>query len=85
MFNIKYDDSRKVYRVIGSGVPEDLEIKLRLDKGRYFAESNYSKKPSKNSIDIWQPNSMTFATEEQALENMLIFFASSKEPYIKIK
>ena len=54
-----------------------------MEQGRFKAEANYKRKPSHGATSEWQPRSMPFATEEQALENILAFFASSKEPYEK--
>ncbi len=82
-FEIEQKPSESCYKISGKNVPADLEIRIRFESGRYKAEANYSKKPSSTAGSAWQPRSLPFDTEEKALENMLNYFTSSNEPFVK--
>ena len=86
-FTVEKKEGRKLcYKISGNNAPKDLEIRIYIrNDGRFKAESNYSKKPSANAGNAYQPRSAAFATEEQALENILSYFAASKEPYVKVE
>ena len=82
-FTVEQTGTESCYKISGNGAPNDFEIRIRMEQGRFKAEANYKRKPSHGATSEWQPRIMSFATEEQALESALFFFASSKEPYEK--
>ena len=82
-FEIEQKPSESCYKISGKDVPPDLEIRIRFESGKYKAEANYSKKPSSSAESAWQPRSLPFDSEEKALENMLNYFNSSDEPFVK--
>ena len=82
-FEVEQNPSESLYKISGKDVPSDLEIRIRFEGGRYIAESNYSKKTSSAAVSTWQPRSLPFDSEEKALGNMLSYFASSREPFVK--
>ena len=82
-FEVEQNSSESCYKISGKDVPSDLEIRIRFEEGKYKAEANYSKKPSSTAASAWQPRSLPFDNEEKALENMLNYFASSNEPFVK--
>lgn len=82
-FTVEQTGTESCYKISGNGAPNDFEIRIRMEQGRFKAEANYKRKPSHGASHGWQPRSAPFATEEQALENILAFFASSEGPYEK--
>ena len=82
-FEIQPKTLESFYKISGKDVPSDLEIRIRFEGGIYKAEANYSKKPSSSAGSAWQPRSLPFDSEEKALENMLNYFASNSEPFVK--
>ena len=82
-FEIQPKTLESCYKISGKNVPSDLEIRIRFEGGIYKAEANYSKKPSSSVGSAWQPRSLPFDSEEKALENMLNYFASNSEPFVK--
>ena len=82
-FEVEQNPTKSCYKISGKDVPSDLEIRIRFENGKYKAEANYSKKPSSTATSTWQPRSLPFDSEEKALENILNYFASNNEPFVK--
>lgn len=87
VYNFFVEEIRQgtVYRISGNGAPQDLEVRIRAEQGKFKAEANYTKKPSNGATGTWQPSRMHFDTAEKALENILKYFDSSKEPFVKVE
>ncbi len=82
-FEVEQNPTKSCYKISEKDVPSDLEIRIRFENGKYKAEANYSKKPSSTATSTWQPRSLPFDSEEKALENILNYFASNNEPFVK--
>ena len=82
-FEVEQNPTKSCYKISGKDVPSDFEIRIRFENGKYKAEANYSKKPSSTATSTWQPRSLPFDSEEKALENILNYFASNNEPFVK--
>lgn len=82
-FTVEQTGTESCYKISGNGAPNDFEIRIRMENGRFKAEANYTRKPTHSASHSWQPRSTPFTTEEQALESILKFFASGEGPYEK--
>ena len=82
-FTVEQIGTESCYKISGNGAPNDFEIRIRMEEGKFKAEANYKRKPSHGASHSWQPRSMPFGTEEQALESTLALFASCEGPYEK--
>ncbi len=83
--NFNVEEKGTVYKILGNNAPEDMEITVYMENGRYRATSNYAKKPKNSAFNEWEPSSMAFSTEQEALENILKYFDTAEGTFVKIE